>query len=331
MLRRPLSTLRRRRDRHYRIPALDRLAEDFARLEAAEHGAEALAKRPLRLARLGAGGAAIAAIVAGIVIAVLSIHSASASDVRRSAAAAEEAGTFRFTSISNLTFSNGSGERAQQTGAVDLNAPGYRVRITARPGATGFERIVLPHTLYVRHVGGRRPAPWREIMLSPAVAIAAKVGAGEGIADPLGLLAVLRESHGAQNIGQQTLGGVATMRFRLRTTLGPFLRTEGISAPAEIARDPVNVEVWLDSASRVIRAQRLFYLRGRRDARLSITTNFSDYGADVGLQPTAAPIRTGNVERLNPVAADPLTATVLAALLNGSRHPATPTVERRAS
>jgi hypothetical protein len=321
-------TLRRRDRWGHRYPALDRLAPEFERAAAALDASAKPPPQPRQRWRLQAGAGLVAIIAVSIALVVLAVHSAHASDVRRAALAAEEAGTFRFTTSSDLTFSNGSSERAEQTGAVDLNAPGYRVRITTSPLGTGFERIVLPHTLYVRHVGGRRPVPWREIVLSPAAAIAAKVGGGEGIADPLGLLAVLRDSHGARNIGQQTLGGVDTTRFRLQTTLGPFLRAEGISAPAEIARDPVNVEVWLDSASRVIRAQRLFYLRGQRAAQLSITTNFTDYGADVGLRPSAAPIRTGNVERLNPVAADPLTATVLAALLNGSRHPATPTVER---
>jgi len=272
----------------------------------------------------------LAVIVAAALIIVLMVHSANASDVRHSAGAAEKAGTFTFASSSILTFANGTRETARESGAVDLSVPGYRVQITTSARATGFERIVFPHTLYVRPIGASHPGPWREITLEPPVAIAAKVGGSAGISDPLGLLAVLRQSHGAQKIGEATIGRIETTHFRLQTTLGPFLRDEGVTAPARVASDPVTVDVWLDSASRVIRARRLFELGAPRGARLLVATEFTGYGADVRLRPPPAPIRTGVPERLNPVAADPLSASVLGALLNGSRHPATPTIERSA-
>jgi hypothetical protein len=272
----------------------------------------------------------LAVIVAAALIIVLMVHSASASDVRHSAAAAEKAGTFTFTSSSVLTFINGTRETARQSGAVDLSVPGYRVQTTTSARATGFERIVFPHTLYVRPIGASHPGPWREITLVPAVEIAAKVGGSTGISDPLGLLAVLRHSHGAQKIGEQTIGRIDTTHFRLQTTLGPFLRDEGVTAPARVGSDPVTVDVWLNSASRVIRARRLFDLGAPRGARLLVATDFTGYGSIVGLRAPTHPLRSGVVERLNPVAADPLSASVLGALLNGSRHPATPTIERRA-
>ena len=112
-----------------------------------------------------------------------------------------------------------------------------------------------------------------------------------------------------------------------RRRSGRSCATRVSTAPARLGSDPVTVDVWLDSASRVIRAQRLFDLGVQRGARLLVTTDFAGYGAIVRAASASAPIRTGVVERLNPVAADPLSASVLAALLNGSRHPATPTIE----
>jgi hypothetical protein len=276
-------------------------------------------------------GAAVAAIIAGsIALVVLMVYSAGASDVRRSAAAAEKAGTFTFTSTSDLTLPDGTRQTARQSGAVDLTAPGYRVRSNAAAHGPGFERLVFPHVLYVRAIGGRHPGPWREIALSPPVEIAPKVGGSGGVSDPLGLLAVLRASSGAQEIGQEQIEGVETTHFRLETTLAPFLGAEGISAPARVGRNTVSVDVWLDSASRVIRAERLYELGGRGGARLLVTTDFAGYGSLVGLHPPHNPLHTGVVQRLNPVAGDPLSATVLGALLNGSRHPNTPTIERSA-
>ena len=157
--------------------------------------------------------------------------------------------------------------------------------------------------------------------------IAPKVGGSGGISDPLGLLAVLRDSNGARQIGHEQIEGVSTTHFRLQTTLAPFLRDEGVTAPARVGSDPVTVDVWLDAASRLIRARRLFDLGAPRGARLLVTTHFTGYGSPVGLHPPQHPLRTGVVEGLNPVAADPLSASVVGALLNGSRHPATPTIE----
>ena len=78
--------------------------------------------------RLQAGAGLVAIMGVSIALVVLMVHSAGASDVRRSAAAAEKAGTFTFVSTSELTFSSGARQTARQTGAVDLNAPGYRLQ-----------------------------------------------------------------------------------------------------------------------------------------------------------------------------------------------------------
>jgi hypothetical protein len=319
--------LRRRNGLGHRYPALDRLAPEFERVAAALDASAKPPSQRRRRWRLQAGAGLVAIMGVSIALVALMVHSAGASDVRRSAAAAEKAGTFTFLSTSELTFSSGARQTARQTGAVDLNVPGYRLRISEGADGAGFERLVFPRTLFVRHVGRRHPGPWREVALSPPVEIAPKVGGSGGISDPLGLLAVLRDSNGARQIGHEEIEGISTTHFRLQTTLGRFLRDEGVTAPARLSSDLVTVDVWLDSASRVIRAQRLFDLGIQRGARLLVTTDFAGYGSIVGLHPPQHPLRSGVVERLNPVAADPLSASVLAALLNGSRHPATPTIE----
>jgi hypothetical protein len=310
------------------IPALAALKPEMERAAAT---LDASATRPGQHGRRGrveAGAALMATIVVVIVVVVLMVRSAGAIDVRRCAAAAEKAGTFTFASTSDLSFADGMRQSERQSGAVDLTAPGYLARSTAGAQGSGFERLVFLRALYVRGVGGQHPDPWREIRLSPSVEIAPKIGGSDWISDPLGLLAVLRESNGAKKIGPAQIGGVTTTQFRLQTTLAPFLQAEGISAPAAAGRDPVRVDVWLDDANRVIRTQQLFDLGGPRGVRLLVTTDFRGYGSSVELRPPPDRRHTGVVWRLNPVTSDPLSGRVLSTLLNSAGHPNPSTLER---
>jgi hypothetical protein len=270
-------------------------------------------------------------IAAGFTALVLIEHAAGAADVHRSAEAAEHAKTFTFESTSVLSFAGGPPQTATETGAIDLS-PGerkYKVRITAGRTAAGFERIIFPHTLYIRHISTARPGPWREIPLAQPARIAPKLGGSSGISDPLGLLAVLRTSHGATKLhGAPRVRGTPTTHFALRSTLGAFLSAESVTAPPSLAGATVHVDVWLDSDSRVLRAQRRFILPGPRRAQLLVTTEFAGYGLPVMISAPAPKLRSHRSLRLNPVAEDPLSASVLGALLFGSRHPATPTIEQ---
>jgi hypothetical protein len=317
---------------HY--PAADRLADAFRALEhpggcpnpPGRPGARRTGgwcERLLCKASLASGAALLLFAAVGLLI--FTGRTAGAADVRRSAAAAEAAKTFAFGTRSVLVPVSGPTEETLQSGTVNLDTPAYRTRITT-PAGRGFERIVFAHALFVRHLGVRRPGPWREIQLEQAAVIAPQLGAGQGIADPLAVLAVLRNSHGAKIVGYEQIGGVGATHFRLRSTLGAFLHAEHVTAPARLAGQPVILDVWLDSASRVLRARRLFVISGSPVKRLAITTDFIGYGRKVNLVMPPSTLHF-YLKRLAAGAEDPLSTSVIGALLAGSSHPATPANE----
>ncbi len=310
----------------WRTPTLIDLGEEFERLEREQH-MPASPRRRTPSWRL-AGSLAVLAALTVAIVALLAQHTPRAqADVRGAAAAAEKARTFTFRSTSVLSVpGGGEGQQAEETGMVDLAKPGYRVRIVSGGSAgRGFERIVLTHALYVQPFRADRTFAWAGVRLRPAAVIAPKTGGSSGVADPLGLLAVLSKSRNAVRVGAQEIEGVATVHYRLRSTVGEFLREQGQSVDSLAARSPVVIDVWLDSQNRVLLAKRLFVLGGAHPLRLLVTTSFTGYGEPVALSvPKGVSLVVS--EPLNRVAGDPLSASLLVALKLRSRHPATPAI-----
>jgi hypothetical protein len=317
----------------WRTPTLIELGEEFERLEREQRAPDVQPARRRRTTRRRAPSwraASALTAVAALLIAVLAFAltqrpSRAQADVRGAAAAAEKARTFSFISTSVLSIAGQSDQTADETGVVDLTKPGYRVRIVSGDRNRGFERIVFTHALYVQPFRADRAFAWAGVRLRPAAVIAPKAGGSSSVADPLGLLEVLSESKGAVRVGTQQIDGTPTTHYRLRSTLGAFLRAQGEHLDSSAASSPVVINVWLDGANQVLLASRLFILDGVRQARLLVTTSFDAYGAPVVLNvPPGVPLPVA--ESLNRVAGDPVSASLLVALKLRSRHPATPAV-----
>jgi hypothetical protein len=303
----------------WRTPTLISLGEDFQRLEQQERmPAPRPPARSGRGWRTASAFALVAVLVAVLAVALTGHPSRALADVRDAAAAAERAKTFVFHSTSVLSVAGAKPEVTSETGAIDLATPGYRVRVAAPGSGTGFERIVFPHALYVQPFEAEKRYPWAGVRLRPTAVIAPTMQGGRSVDDPLGLLAVLSQSRGAVRVGSQRIDGVETTHYRLRSTLGAFLR-------AQEQASPVIIDVWLDGADQVLLASREFLLGGPRRVQLQIRTSFTGYGAPVTLSaPRGVSLEV--TESLNSAAKDVVGANVLDAVRNQSRHPATPDV-----
>ncbi len=315
------------RENPWRTPTLIDLGEQFERLEREQLSPApgSPRRRGLGWRAVGALGMTLAVMVAVLTLAFTQRAPRAQADVREAAAAAEKARTFTFESSSVLSAAGRSNQTTHETGAVDLSAPGYRVRIVSGSRGRGFERIVFTHALYVQPFRSGKTFAWSGVRLRPAAVIAPKAGGSSGVADPLGLLAVLSESKGAERVGSEQVHSVATVHYRLRSTLEAFLMAQGQSLDSGAAKSTVVVDVWLDAENRVRLARRLFLLGGARHARLLVTTSFDAYGVPVTLSaPTGVSLLVA--EPLNRVAGDPVSASLLVALKLRSRHPATPAI-----
>jgi len=302
----------------------------WAQLEQEQAGQAAPApRRPGRFpgrarGRLLPVGAAVGVVILAVVFALLQLHGTSRAlaDPARGAAAAERERTFRFSSRSELLFADGRSRLSLAQGEVDLAIPAFRVRVDSGPGSSGFERVVFPGAVYARPLTPAAARPWLGAHLSPTAQITPRAASGEGIGDPLGLLALLSKSHGARLVGTERVAGEIARHYRLHSTLGAFLLLERRHALTRIAAIPVTIDVWQDDANRVLRATRDFALGGPRRERLNVETDFFAYG-----QPTAISVPAGvaliGSQRLSPLAGDPLASGALSALTFGAEHPAT--------
>jgi hypothetical protein len=316
----------------WRTTTLVALGEEFQRLED-----EQLQRRPehnrRRRVRLQVvSGLTLLILTAGVLGILFTQHAPRAlADVTDAAAAAEKAKTFGFDSKSVFKFADGSSQSAEEAGTVDFVTPAYRARIDSGAGSGGFERVVFAHALYERRVGPHASPAWIGVHLQPRAVIAPVAGASSGVADPLGLLDVLSRGNRAMRVGRQQIDGVQTLHYRLRSTLGEFLRAQGQKASPTQAATPVVIDVWLDDANRVRLASRLFLLDGHGHGgaeQLLITTSFSGYGAPVRLRAPAG-VRLVGTQPLNPVADDAVSANLGGQLAQHSRHPATPAIRKQ--
>ncbi len=300
------------RDDLWRSPALDRFGEQLGCL-AEREARRARAVRRRRAQRMGAVVSAASALGVVLFLVVASGHhvGTASAGVNQAATAAERAGTLTFRSTTSLTVVGGESETVLERGAIDFRVGSYRILVASGRHTPGLERVVVPGALYVKQTGALLATAWQGVRLQhqPLLALG-----GRGVADPLGLLHVLRESHGAVRIGVQRIGGVATVHYRLTTTLAAFLALHNEQSVVGAAREVgAVVDVWIDHANRIRRADRLFVRNGSHQARLLITTSFSDYGTPVSIHAPAGVQLVGTQGPTGPVS-EPLSASVLSLL-----------------
>jgi hypothetical protein len=283
--------------------------------------------RPLARGRkrlLPIGVAAIASIAAlAVLVSQLRGTSRAFADPTKAAAAAETAGSFEFTTRTELFAAGSSTVVSTTTGqVVGLKGDGaFKVRVTA-PSGVGFERIVFPDAVYVHVVGARGEHAWAGSHLRPRVRISTEAGTSGGIGDPLSFLKGLAHSHRAQPGREQVVDGRQTRHYALTLPLGALLPL-GTHASSSQRSIPVQIDVWQASDQQLVRAIRTFEIGGARHLRLSIRTDFRAYGKAA---PVKAPPNTplAGYQPLDPTADDPLGERVLDSLAAGRGHSATP-------
>ena len=300
--------MRPRKDRLWRTPTID------AQIEAIRaRGRHAPNRRPyLQLA--GSVGGLI------VVLAVLAVilSGGARANPSQSAAAAEKARTLTFTSYSILRAPGQVRQIAHEEGAINLAQPGYRIRIFSVGSPVGFERRVFPRALYVRPLRPHGPSPWVAAELSPPVVIAPTAQGSNGLADPLGLLEVLRHVP-SKLLGRERAEGTTLEHYRATTTLDQYLQAIGQPIPRSLSSPGVVIDVWLDSTNRVHRAVRRFSIPGTAPATLEIRNHFQNYGRPIAIEapPGVPPVGS---EPLDPVANDPVSANVLKDLEAHAHH-----------
>lgn len=279
-------------------------------------------RAPRRRRLLPFGGAAVAVLVA-VVLAILQLRGASGALAapNQAAAAAERARTFIFETNSRLQQNGVTGAESKTIGHVDLEGTGaFKVLVTS-PAGVGFERVVLPKAVYLRPVGVRGSGAWFGAELKPPATITAHSASGGGLADPLGLLAALADSH-ASYVAEQSVDGQRTRYYRLTLNVGELLGGSVHVSP-QVAAIPVRISVWQNSKQQLVRAVRVFDIGGPGAQKLTVQSDFRGYGQPATI--VAPPgVHTTSKQRLNPSADDPLGASVLHALAAGTGHVATP-------
>jgi hypothetical protein len=309
----------------WRLESMRELGQEFAQLEQEDLDIEEQRAAEMRRAarrrrwRLVLGGAALVVVVAiGVTLVVQQSPKALAAP-NQAAAAAERAGMFAFQTRSELRVLGRPGQLSRVEGEVDLVRPGgFRVRIQSGADGSGFERIVFPTAVYVRHLPSRGARHWLGVHLSPPATITPRAG---GAGDPLGLLAVLAKTRHAQRLGVARVRGKLTQHYRVQFTLGAFLAAEGQAAQPTVASLPVTVDVWQNSENQLLRAVRTFQLPARSDEKLVVRTEFGRYGQPTAIRAPAGVPLVGS-ERLDPLADDPLLTSVLSAITFGTEHSA---------
>lgn len=330
-------------DPRARPPRLAVLTEQFRRREEAEDEAFAWAQLEQEQAgqaappppgpgrfrgrarrRLLPVSAAVGLVILAVVFAVLQLRGTprALADPSQAAAAAQSAGTFTFTTVSELRFVRSPSTVSRTKGEVDLVGQGaFKVRVQSGLGV-GFERVVFPRAVYFRGIGRHGARAWLGAHLVPPASITVHTPSGGGFGDPLGLLAVLAKTRHAQRVGVDRVRGELTQHYRVQLTLGAFLAAEGQAAQPTVASLPVTVDVWQDSENQLLRAVRTFHLPARSGEQLVVRSEFGRYGAPTAIRAPAGVTLVGS-QRLSPLADDPLGASILGAVTFGTEHSAT--------
>jgi hypothetical protein len=270
-------------------------------------------------------GVAVIVVIAASIVLVSQLGGTTKAfaDPTKAAAAAELAGSFAFTTRSEL-FLGASPTIVSRTQGqvVGLQRSGaFKVRVTS-PSGVGFERIVFPDAVYVRVVGARGEHTWVGSHLKPTVRISTEGGSGGGLEDPLSFLRGLAHSHHARPGGMELVDGRETRHYSLTLPLGALL-PPGTSASPALRSILVHIDAWQASDQQLVRAVRNFDIGGPRHLRLTIQTDFKEYGRVAAIKaPPHTPL--AGYQPLNSTANDPLGESVLGSLAAGRGHGATP-------
>jgi hypothetical protein len=301
-----------RKDRPWRTPTIDGQIEAIR-----THGRHPRPRRQRMYPRVAGSAGALIVVLAAL--AVIFSGGGARADPTQSAAAAERARTLTFTSYSILRAAGQAPQIAHEEGAINLAQPGYRIRIFSVGRPLGFERRVFPRAVYVRPLRRHGPSPWVAAELSPPAVIAPTAQGSNGLADPLGLLAVLRHVP-SKLLGRERVEGTTLEHYRAMTTLDQYLQAIGQPVPPSLSSAGVVIDVWLDSTNRVHRAVRRFSIPGTASATLEIRNHFQNYGHPIAIEAPPGVQLVGS-EPLDPVANDPVSANVLKDLEAHTHHP----------
>lgn len=288
----------RRTDDEWRVPALDRMREDIARVAAAD----ATTLRPVRPPRRRLLVAVAAVMLAALVVATMldGGERDAVAGVREAPRAAAGEGSFAFRTTFRASTSQGSASSAQ-VGSVDLRRSVFAAR-TVVAGRRGAERVAVGGVVFFRAPGARGGA-WRRAGGARLPAFARPVSASG--------LAALADARGERLISRrEEVDGVPVEHFRLRMPATTFLRLQGAETRASLRGVRGVVDVWLgrdDDLPRRVRAS--FTARGSGRS-FSVDTRYSGYGDRVAaVAPAAArPVAGGNALS----AADPGVTSMLA-------------------
>jgi hypothetical protein len=316
----------------WRTPALDGFGEQLGRmeLEAASRRSASRRSGRGRAPRVLAGvGVLTAGLAVALVLILAGRHPAPAqADPTGAARAALKAGSFTFQTTAVLSLAGVKTSTVTESGAIDLKAHAYELRVGSQGGRPGFERVLFPDAIYVRATKPGRQFAWTGVGLHPAAVIAPTAGASTGIADPLGLLETLSRSHGSMRVGRQLVDGISTTHYRLHSTLAALLAAQGQRPSATARAGNVTIDVWIDRSNQVLLARRLFALAGSPSGQLMVQTSFAGYGAPVTIRPPAQ-VDLHGYQPPSQIAEDPLNSKFSSVLGAPLLHSATASVRHR--
>jgi len=266
-------------DKDWRLPVLDRMREDFARVAARDAlAAETSPGPPRRTGRLGL--ALAAAVIAALVVLVVLLQAdgdEALADVRDAPTAAARAGSFRFTTTATVR-EGASSDASVQSGVVDLPSRASHTR-SFGDSSRGVERITIGRDVYFRVVGVPSVQPWRRLLVdaSPASALPSLAGpvSARGIES-------LRNAEDVEVVaGDERIGGQDVTHYRLRMSAAQFVAARGASDGSELSDVRGRLDVWLDDDDlpRRIRAR---FTDGQTS--FTIDTTYADYGADLDIR-----------------------------------------------
>jgi len=266
-------------DKDWRLPVLDRMREDFARVAARDAlAAETSTGPPRRTRRLGL--AIAAALIAALVVLVVVLQAdgdEALADVRDAPTAAARAGSFRFSTTATVR-EGSSSESDVQSGVVDLPSRSSHIRLFGE-SSRGLERITIGRDLWFRVVRGSSPEPWQHLTLRATTASALPALAG-----PVSARAIesLRNAEDVEVVaGDERIGGQEVTHYRLRMSAAQFVAARGASDGSKLADVRGQLDVWLDDDD-LPRRIRAGFTDGQET--FTIDTTYTDYGADFDIR-----------------------------------------------
>ena len=252
--------------------------------------------RPTRRKRFATGILATLLTVACAVVVLNVVTPAGASSpVSRSPREAEKAGTVRFTSTLEVSIRGLRLDRSVEEGALNFQTGDYESKLSLGTLGERIERRLVGRVLYLGQFEPARhpvsPVPWHGVRLLGGVSDNSPAPGSYTLIDPQVVLNVLGGAPSQPAIvGRESVGGVATVHYRLDTTLYTFLNAQ--RAPSAYIRSlndsPGALNVWLDQAGRPRRVEAAFAFSGPRGTNtMRAITQFADYGGAVKVVPPA--------------------------------------------